>query len=79
MARGSALFAQKGWLILLELITAAAAAFLLYAADLQGWLRPVGLTEFTLSYLAAICIGMVGGYLGLAVFKGIAALFKLVP
>jgi hypothetical protein len=79
VARGSALFAQKGWLILLELITAAAAAFLLYAADLQGWLRPVGLTEFTLSYLAAICIGMVGGYLGLAVFKGIAALFKLVP
>jgi len=79
VARGSALFSQKTWLILLELFSAAAAAFLLYSADLQGWLKPVGLAEFTLSYLAAMCIGMVGGYLGLAVFKGIAALFKLVP
>jgi len=79
VARGKTLFTQAIWLITLELLTATASAFLLYAVDLQGWLKPVGLNEFTLSYIAAACIGMVGGYLGLAVFKGVAALFNLFP
>jgi hypothetical protein len=77
VARGSALFAQKRWAIVVEILSAIAAGFLLYSAELQKWLPLVGTPDFTLSYLAAGAIGLVGGFLGLAVFKGIAALFGL--
>ncbi len=78
LARGAALLRQKLQLIILELFTASLAAFLLYSAELQGWLKPVGSPSFLLSYIAAICIGIVGGYLGLAILKGIAKLFQLI-
>lgn len=79
VARNKALFGQKWYLVILEIFCAAVCAFLLYGADILGWFKPVGLGEFTLSILSAVCIGLVGGYLGLAVFKGISALFKLTP
>ncbi len=75
VARQQALFQQSRLRIALELITAVLAAYLLYAMNLQAWLKPVGLTEFTLSYLAAASIGLIGGFLGLAVFRTAAALF----
>ncbi|MCX6619924.1 MAG: hypothetical protein NTY38_02365 [Acidobacteria bacterium] len=75
VARQKALFQQARWLMALELLTAALAAYLLYSMNLQGWLKPVGLTEFTLSFMAAVSIGLIGGFMGLGVFKIAAALF----
>ena len=73
VARQKALFQQARWLMGLELLTAVLAAFLLYAMNLQAWLKPVGLTEFTLSYMSAISIGLVGGFIGLGGTSQLAA------
>lgn len=69
VARQRALFAQEAWAIILELICAAAAAFLLHGMILAGWIKFPGAAEFMLGYLAAILLGLIGGYMGLGVFQ----------
>ena len=69
IARRSALFEQPLLAIVLELLVATAAAFLLYALLLTGWVPFLRFPGFILSYLGAIVIGLVGGFSGLGVFQ----------
>ena len=75
VARQSALFGQKSWKVVLELVCASAAACLLYGAVIEGWIKSPGTPEFMLSCTGAALIGLVGGYMGLGVFKLVEKLF----
>jgi hypothetical protein len=70
------LFQQAFVAVLLELVCAAAAAFLLYGIILAGWIKSPGTEGFTLSYLASALVGLIGGYMGLAVFRLAAGIFQ---
>jgi len=82
VGRGSALAGKKFWQVVLEVVIATAGAYLLYAAVLQGWLKPKRLSEvlglYILNYRAAVCLGMIGGYAPLGVFKSVAILWRAV-
>jgi CHASE2 domain-containing sensor protein len=69
VARQRRLFNQHPLLVLLELICAGAAAFLLYGMILAGMIPVPGSKEFMFGYLAASLVGLVGGYAGLGVFQ----------
>jgi hypothetical protein len=75
VARQAALFGQKVWKAILELVCAAAAALLLYGMVIEGWIKSPGTPEFMLSCAGAALIGLVGGYMGLGVFKLAEKLF----
>ena len=51
------------------------AAFLLYALVLTGWVPFLRFPGFILSYLGAIVIGLVGGYVGLGALELAKKLF----
>ena len=74
VARRRRLFEQAWWLVLIELLCAAASAFLLHGLMLAGWIKLPGTAEFMLSYFAAILAGLIGGYTGLGVFHAAKAL-----
>jgi hypothetical protein len=75
IARRGALFEQTVLAIILELIVATAAAFLLYALLLTGWVPFLRFPGFILTYLGAIVIGLIGGYAGLGVLELAKKLF----
>jgi hypothetical protein len=75
VARQAALFGQPVWKVVLELACAAAAALLLYGMIIGGWVKSPGTPEFTLSCAGAALIGLIGGYMGLGVFKLAEKLF----
>jgi hypothetical protein len=74
VARRRGLFQQQPWAVVIELICAGAAAFLLHGMILAGWIKVPGASEFMLGYFAAVLVGLVGGYVGLGVFQAAKAL-----
>jgi hypothetical protein len=69
VARRTELFAQSKVAIIIEILSALGAAFLLYTLLLTGWIDTLKRPEFILSYFGAIAIGVIGGYVGLGVFQ----------
>ncbi len=79
--RGMSLFSERGLALIIGLATAAVAGWLLYWALLMQWIPPV-LSESAVGVGPAIFFGILGGYLGLSVFKILAAVIsggKLLP
>jgi hypothetical protein len=69
VARRTDLFTQSKLAMFVEVVSALAAALLLYALLLTGWIDTVKKPEFILNYFGAAAIGVVGGYVGLGVFQ----------
>jgi hypothetical protein len=61
---------------LLELLAGGAAGYLLYFGVIAGWLKQLGFAESMLGFVAAIAVGLVGGYMGLGVFRLLALAFQ---
>jgi hypothetical protein len=69
VARGGDLFSQPVLRIIVEIVSAVGAAFLLYALLLTGWINTLRTPEFIINYFGAAAIGLVGGYVGLGIFQ----------
>jgi len=74
MGRGFDLFTEKGWRLFITLGTAAVAGLALYFAIVSQYIPPHP-DESALAFMQASFIGMIGGYMGLGVFKILAKVF----
>lgn len=78
VTRRQGLFKQSFWAVTLEILCAGVAAFLLHGMVLARWIKiPAAAAAFFLGYLAAVLVGLIGGHLGVGVFKLGKKLFAL--
>lgn len=77
VGRGFDLFTERGLRLFLSFLAAAVAGWLLYLLLVMRWIHPSFIDESILDYVPAAFIGIIGGYMGLGIFKAAAGALNL--